>query len=216
MPIAAEDNTNNVDYQIENKQDVEIILDKANEGDQNAIDKLNEFKALKESEVNKVADDLTIDATENVKSIPFDDGSEIELQMYSPDSAVLSTAGEEGEDTGNAEYANGQCTVDWYYMYKVKVLGVEVARYTVEMQYGGTSSSNISIISKDHMESGMAPYSVTHESLTTYNSSGAYVQCCGKAKITQTFPGATSSYTVKMVCNGYYYTGNNRCTYTIS
>lgn len=192
---------------LKTQSDVYKVLEKAKNGDVDAINTFRSLKAFNKEEAEKALRGIKLTAAEKVKSIKFDDGSEIVLEVRSADNVNI--------DSGDRKLQ--ALEVSWYYLYKLKVLGIEVARYTIYMDYevtGFTDDDTCSAMTSYDGGSAVFPYHVTSNGTTDITTSGEKVKCSGTAKITAFGSGIEiMNYNVKLTCYGYANYNNNYSTY---
>lgn len=184
-PIYAQ-TTDTTGYKVETPQDAHKLIDGANKGDVDAINKLTGLKAFRKAEVAKAFNNIKLTAAERSKSIKFDDGSEIVLVLEMTKSAT--------SDERELQYS-----VEWNEKYIIRLAGVEVARYTVYYDYY-SDGSNCSGLSSYDGQDAIFPYTLTTLGTTNQITSGLYVKCYGRCTVA-VYGG--SSYTIKLTCYGY-------------
>lgn len=192
---------------LETRTDVYKMLEKAQNGDVDAINTFRSLKAFNKAEANRALRGIKLTTAEKVKSIKFGDGSEILLEVKRAGSANI--------DPDNIKMQGLE--VGWSYLYKLKVLGIEVARYTIYMDYevtGFTDDDTCSGMTSYDGGSAVFPYHVTGNGTTDITTSGEKVKCSGTAEITASAKGIEiMSYNVKMTCYGYANYNKNYSTY---
>lgn len=185
------------EYKLETQQDVYRLLDDANKGDINAINKLDSFKAFDKMEVSKALKNIKLTTAERSRSIKFDDGSEIVLELVLDDQSTQSTL---SNIELQASYINSSCC------YQVKIAGVEVARYTLYIHYYGDSSGNCWGLTTNDGSSAVYPYTITKNGAQPIVTQGLYVQSRGSGDFY--FLGK-ASFTVTLTMWGYSNPTNN-------
>ncbi|WP_024832899.1 hypothetical protein [Ruminiclostridium josui] len=195
-----------IKVKFESKNQVKEYLEKAKNGDVEAKEAFQDLKAFKKEEVNKVLKDVKLTAAEKVKSIKFDDGSEIVLEV------------KQNIDNQESSEIQLQATVpvEWSYLYQLKVLGIEVARYTVIMNYEydtSASSKYCSNMTSSDAGSSVFPYTVIDKGTTPIKTSGSEVKCKGEAQVKVDKGVTFMNYTVFLTCYGYKDFTSNYSTY---
>jgi hypothetical protein len=186
-------------YNLETQEDALNLLDAANKGDEEAIQKLQGLKAFNKDELNKVLKDKKFTSADKVTTFDFGDGSSIEIEIVHLNKDVA-------KDTRQLQ-SDHEHIFDFIFRYYVG--GIAVATYTLTMDYMGDGNGNVWNGYSWHTGSRIYPYSCVPQGYTSnLVTQGLFVKSQGTCWIDcySSFNLTVKGYCYDDIVNNWYET----------